>query len=68
MNTKSTQEPNKPFAPKNNWIMAEALRDGLTCRIKSKHMANVLEALEYHKIKAVIEQEDAHHILVIPAP
>lgn len=59
-------EQDKPFRPKNNWMMAEALRDGLTCRIASKHMANVLEALDYHKITAVIEQEDAYHMLVIP--
>ena len=68
MSTKKTAYPEDPYIPKNNWVMAEALRDGLTCRVGQKHMANVLEALDYHKISAVIEQEDEHHILVIPKP
>lgn len=63
-----SNDQQKTFRPLNNWIMAEALRDGLTCRIPSKHIADVLKALDYHKIKAVIEQEDKHHILVTPKP
>jgi hypothetical protein len=55
-----------PFRPLNNWIMAAALRDGLTCRIRSKHKAEVLKALEYHNIRAVIEHEDDTFMLVIP--
>lgn len=54
------------FRPKNNWLMAEALSDGLTCRIRLKHMADVLTALEYHNIRAVIEQEDHEFMLVVP--
>lgn len=49
----------KPTAhtPKNNWEMASALREGVPCRVNRKYVKNVLEALDYHKIKAEIEMD-----------
>lgn len=66
MNEEQQDTSTHPFCPGNSWVMATALQDGLTCRVRAKHIANILSALEYHKISAVIEQEDAEFVLVIP--
>ena len=40
--------------PKNNWEMAEMLKDGLVCKVASKCLADVVKALDYHGISAKI--------------
>jgi hypothetical protein len=59
----------KPTAhtPKNNWEMATALRDGTPCRVNRKYVRDVLEALDYFKLKAEIEM-DGDTVTITPKP
>jgi len=55
----------EPIHPKNNWHMAEALRDGQPCLVDAKFMSDVLAALDHHNISADIEVV-GEGILIIP--
>jgi hypothetical protein len=51
--------------PKNNWEMAEMLKDGLVCKVASKCLADVVKALDYHGICAEVEA-DENVVIVTP--
>ena len=51
--------------PKNNWEMAEMLKDGLVCKVASKCLADVVKALDYHGISAKIKV-DKNVVIVTP--
>jgi hypothetical protein len=58
----------EPIHPKNNWQMAEMLRDGQPCLVDSKFVSDVLAALDHHNICAEIEVVGSEILITPKAP
>ena len=41
--------------PQNNWELAQMVLDGKTCKVESKYIAEVIDAMNYHHLSVSLE-------------